>query len=539
MRALLLLCGCAPEGRSVTSPEPDALVSFAVWHDETQVFDVARVPPEALSVRPGRTLSLVTLRREDLLGAHEAIDASRLEAVDAIRTMAGEACDERISVPGDEAEVLLPKSTPVWRWASGENSEWRPTALPSIVLASLRLRVPLAGCPVPLRARDFALEGQVLASPFHLHGSPRSIDSGTDTDIKVFAVHDVAYLDPDTALVVMHHGLLRVRRGTRIESEEVPEYFASQLLEDSDWSRPWHLRSVAVRPGDGTRPLRVALTGWRKRPDEDTESIVAVLALEGERFTVRSSTVTIGGVGRAELDATGRFFAAMSEHKSALDASARNKVVFAHPDRDDGAFETILHRDEVQQVVATTRVQHPHAILSHGATRLWVGDLRQTGRVLVDDPVRSEGQSLTGGALGLVVYETERQLVAVTTSVRAELTVWRETKGWETPRRHFDLRTRAAQCSSDLDACGEAGAPPRLNHLWSFAASDGAWWTMASADICPYAVGMREDGCTGVVELSSVQGALGRDAVRTLRPAPSGQTALVGGERGLLVELVP
>lgn len=523
----------------MTSPEPDALVSFAVWHDETQVFDVERVPPETLSVRPGQTLSLVTLRREDLLGAHEAIDASRLEAVDAIRTMAGEVCEERISVPGDEAEVLLPKSTPVWRWAIGEDSEWRPTALPSIVLASLRLRVPLSGCPVPLRARDFALEGQVLASPFHLHGSPRSIDSGTDTDIGVFAVYDAAYLDPDTALVVMHHGLLRVRRGTRIESEQVPEYFASHLLEDSDWSRPWSLRSVAVRPGDGTRPLRVVLTASRRPPGADEESVVAVLALEGERFTVRSSTLTPGSVGRAGLDATGRFFAAMSEDKSALDAAVRNKVVFADPDRDEGAFEIIRHRDEVQRIAATTRAQYPHAVLSHGAARLWVGDLRQTGRVLVDDSVRNDGQSLTGGALGLVVYETERQLVAVTTSAWGELTVWREDAGWQTPRRHFDLRARAAQCLVDLDTCGEGRAPPRLDHLWSFPASDGRRWTMATADVCPYAVGMREDGCTGVVDLSSVPGTLGRDAVRTLRPADSGETALVGGHGGLLVELVP
>lgn len=545
MLSSLALAGagaCLPAAPSVDLPRPDAVVSFAVRHTAERVLDVRRVAAASegeaagdgpIAYRAAELVSILQLGPDDLRHAHPA---SRLDALGEVtlRTVAPtDACEERVDATGTHAEVDLPEGVPTWRWTGDARRPWAVEALPAAVSAQLRLRVPLAACDVPLRLREFTRGGS-FSDPFEVDGVEVPL-SALDPELGI--LRDAAQPESDLAVAVTHRALLLMKRGERLRSTRSPGYMDASRLAELGHGGGWVLRTVAAqRPEPGER-LSIFLVATRPPPSGEaarSQTLAVLLSHGDDQLQVQASTVSDGLPGPAGTDLLGRFFAALSFDEG----PERRLVIFGEPAAEPPALSVRAQPHLLRTMVATPWRDWPHAAVTHGASRLILGDLF-AGVFAIDEEVPREGGGVTSGALGLATFEDAGARAAAVTTLTAEYAEWREGQGWTSPDRHFDLRSRELRCFSNLDDCGRALAPRRLDDLQVLHGSARGLWLLSRPDTCPHLAVARLDGCSGVLPrpASPLDGRV--PMLTFVRPSARPDNVLLGGGDGRLLEAGP
>lgn len=530
---------CVEQGRSVDLPPGDVAVAFTIEHDESTVFRIERWSMNAdadqrvRSIRPGAVLSVLTFSRDGLLSKHVATDPSRLSEVELGLVSPELACEAQTEPDGLAVRLRALDGGQAWRLGDEATVGLVPTTLPLEILGQLVLRLPLRACGSGFGTRPFARDGQLLDSPFFLDGWHEA-SSAAREDIDVFSLVDAVYLDSESALVLLQHGLIFLRRGARVESTEVPEYFSRASFPNYGLERPWALRSIAVRPAAGSAPLRILVAGTRNSSIPlEFESLAALLSFEDSRFEILSSTVALGKVGLSILDAEGRLLVPLSESQT----NHRRRIIFANPDDPVQPFELVTHTQEIKRVASTFSTDTPHAVLTRGGSRLQIGHLRSQ-RFIFDEDLPFGPSTVSRSGHSLAAFRDGPQTTVVVGGESGELAVRPEGGAWQVLERHFDPSFRQSVCSSAMDACGGLESPPELAALSVLAGAEGRRWFLSLPDLCPHALATAEDGCTSIVEIDKPFVVDDSRALTVISPAGDGRVALVGGRGGLLVELL-
>lgn len=516
-------------------------MSLVVRHTAERVLGVQRVDSASeaagdrpISYRAAESVSLLQLGPEDLRRAHPA---SRLDALGevALRTVAPtDACEERVDTTGTHAEVELPEVVPTWRWTRDAPQPWVPTPLPAAVRAQLRLRVPLAACDVPLQVREFTPGGSSFSDPFEVDGVELPLSA---LEPELWILRDAAQPEPDLAVVITNRALFLLGRGERLRSTRSPGYMDAARLQELGHGGGWVPRTVAAHRPEPGAPLSIFLVAARPHPSGESgrsQTLAVLLSHRDDQLQVQASTVADGLSERAGTDLHGRFFTALAFDEG----PERRLVIFGEPDAQPPALSVRPQPYLVRTMIATPWLDQPHAAVTHGATRLILGDL-YTGALVVDVEVPREGGGVTSGALGLAVFEEAGVRAAAVTTLSSGYAEWRQGQRWTSPDRHFDLESRELRCIGGLDECGRAVAPARLDDLQALRGPTGGLWLLSRPDTCPHLSVARPDGCSGVLPqpANPLDDVVPRPTF--LRPSARPDTLLFGGGDRRLLEAGP
>lgn len=318
-----------------------------------------------------------------------------------------------------------------------------------------------------------------------------------------------------------------------MNSAEATTYFSQQALPAQGPADTWRFRSVVVRPATVDTPLRVFTVATRvNRSAGIFETMGALLRLDGDRLSVLSSTVTAGKGGRASLALDGRFFVPMSDG----DEDRREYVLIADPDALGAPYRVLHHDRPVKQLGATSSPSAPHVVLTHGMSRLQVGDIVERA-FLIDETVPLGAVGLRRVGHAVTTFDEPANLQVLVSGEDGGLEVRGSSGAWSSLTEHFDTEFRQSGCISAVDACGGFTGPPELAELTVLPPTGAPPIFLSLPRLCPHVLGSMPSGCTGLIEIEPPFALENPRMLTVLRPAPDGEHALLGGRGGLLMEL--